>query len=297
MKLTWYIVTKYPQTAFVFRRKDSLRAVRFWSSIYLLAWVVLLSHAGLADSVPVHHQEGISHGFLVLRSIEGKILASGDLLQVVDGRQVTTEIIFHFKDGSLHQETAVFVQDQVFRLISDHLIQKGPSFPHPIDIFIDASKNQVKLHASEKGKSKDEDQSMELPEDLANGMLLTLLRNISPEAPETKVSMLSTSAKPRLVKLSITPRGERVFKIGGSSRKATDFGIHVEIGGIAGKVAPLIGKQPPDIHFWMSTGKSSTFVRMEGPLFEGGPIWRVELASPQIPDRSPKSSAMPRVKK
>ena len=90
----------------------------------------------------------------MLRSLDGKILASGDLIQVAKDDQVTSEIVFHFKDGSLHDETTVFSQDHTFRLLSDHLIQQGPSFPHPIDVLIDASKNKVTIHESDKRKRK-----------------------------------------------------------------------------------------------------------------------------------------------
>jgi len=69
-------------------------------------------------------------------------------------------------------------------------------------------------------------------------MILTLLKNVSPSSPETKVSMLAMSSKPRLVKLAITAREERAFSVAGSTRKATDFDIKIEIGGVAGAVAP-----------------------------------------------------------
>ena len=249
------------------------------------------ANLSIAEPVPVHHREGISHGFLVLRSLDGKILASGDLIQVVNENQITSEIVFHFKDGSIHDETTVFSQDHTFRLISDHLIQKGPSFPHPIDIFIDASKNEVTIHAEKKDKEKDKVQHLDLPEDVSNGVVLTLLRNISPSSPETKVSMLATSEKPKTVKLVITPIGERTFSVAGSMRKATDFDIKIEIGGVKGAVAPLVGKQPPDTHVWMSTGVSPTFVRSEGPLYEGGPIWRTDLAPLRVSDREVASQS------
>jgi hypothetical protein len=63
-------------------------------------------------------------------------------MQVVSGNQVTSEIVFQLRDGSLHDETTVFAQDHAFRWLPDHLIQKGPSFPDPIDIFIDAPKSE-----------------------------------------------------------------------------------------------------------------------------------------------------------
>src|SRR5207248_1204863 len=166
----------------------------------------------------------------------------------------------------------------------DHLIQQGPSFPHPIDILIDASKNEVTIHASDKGKEKDATQHIDLPEDASNEMILTLLKNISPSSPETKVSMLTSSSKPRLVKLSITARGERAFNVAGSTRKATDFDTKIEIAGVAGVIPPLVGKKAPDTHIWRSTRTSLTFVRSESSLYEGGPIWRTDLANLRISD-------------
>ena len=77
----------------------------------LLACAALLRPAMLpAEPVAVKNAEGLVHGFLVLRSTDGKILASGDLIQVARGDRVTTRLVFHFKDGSIHDETAVHSQ-------------------------------------------------------------------------------------------------------------------------------------------------------------------------------------------
>jgi hypothetical protein len=56
--------------------------------------------------------------------------------------------------------------------------------------------------------------------------------------------------------------------------------VKVEVGGIAGLLAPILGKQPPDSHVWILGGDAPAFVKSEGPMFLGGPIWRVELVSP-----------------
>jgi hypothetical protein len=165
------------------------------------------------------------------------------------------------------------------------------------DIVIDCLKNEITIHASDKGKEKDSIQHMDLPEDLADGIILTLLRNISPSTSETKVSMLTTSSKPRLIKLSITPKGERSFTAGGTTHKACDFTIHAEIGGVAGVVAPVIGKQPPDTHIWMSIGTIPTFVRFEGPLYDGGPILRADLSNLRISDGTNPQSTQKRPQK
>jgi hypothetical protein len=42
---------------------------------------------------------------------------------------VTSRLTFRFKDESLHDAIAVFSQADQFRLLTDHLVQKGPPFP------------------------------------------------------------------------------------------------------------------------------------------------------------------------
>jgi hypothetical protein len=124
---------------------------------------------------------------------------------------------------------------------------------------------------------------VELPRDLANGLVLTLLMNIRPQAPQMMLSMLAATPKSRLVKLAITRQGEDPFALGGSSRKATHYVMKVEIEGVAGLLAPLLGKQPPDTDVWILGGDAPAFVKLEGPLCIGGPIWRIELVSPIWP--------------
>ena len=257
------------------------RCVRSWSLIGLLTSAALLQPAGLpAESVPVRHMEGTVHGFLAVRTMEGETIAAGDLLQVVQGDRLVSNLIFHFKDGSVDDETTVFSQHHDFRLISDHHVQKGPSFPHPMDVLIDASSGQVTVRSYEDGKEKVETDHLDLQPDVANGLLLDLLKNIPPHAPETKVSYVAATPKPRLVKLSIKPEGEETFWAAGVRHSATRFTLKVELGGVAGIVAPVLGKQPKDTHVWIIGGKAPAFVRMEGQFYEGGPIWKIELTSP-----------------
>src|SRR5207249_9189558 len=85
------------------------------------------------EQVSVRHPEGLQHGFLALRTLEGKILADGELTQVAEGDRVTSHLTFRFKDGSLYQEASVFSQRGTFRLWSDRVIQKGPSFKQPME--------------------------------------------------------------------------------------------------------------------------------------------------------------------
>jgi hypothetical protein len=251
-----------------------------------LLFIAGLSGAGAlqAESVAVRHTEGLVRGFLVLRSLDsGAVIANGDLIQFARDDRVTSRLVFHFKDGSLQDETAVFSERRRFRLLSDHLVQRGPSFPHPMEVSIDATGGRVTVRHRDGDKEKVIDERMELPEDLANGMMVTLLKNISPDASSTTVSMLFATPKPQLVKLVITPMGKEPFSVGRASYKATRFNVKVEIGGLKGVLAKLLGKQPLDTSAWILGGEAPGFVRSEGQFYQDGPVWRIELAAPDYP--------------
>src|SRR5438132_8866794 len=96
-----------------------------------------------AEQVTVRHMEGLMHGFLALRTLDGKRLADGEMTQVAEGDRVTSRLIFRFRDGSLYDDTTIFFQRGAFRVLSDHLVQRGPSFKQPMETSIDASSGQV----------------------------------------------------------------------------------------------------------------------------------------------------------
>jgi hypothetical protein len=205
-------------------------------------------------------------------------------VQVARGDQVTSRTTFTYKDGSVDDETTVFSQRQSFKLISDHHIQKGPFFPHPMDFTIDARSGQVTVKTTGKdGKEVKYAEHMNLPLDVANGMVSQLIGNIKVGAQPTTVSLLVTTPKPRIVKLAISSVGEESFAIAGAAHKATHFGIQIQIGGFAGMVMPLVGKTPPNIEIWEVGGEAPTFLRETGPTFEDGPVMTIELASPEWP--------------
>jgi hypothetical protein len=245
----------------------------------LLICALLQPNALPADPVAVRHTEGLMHGFLVLQTLDGKPIADGQLTQDAHGDRVVDHLIFRFKDGSIYQDTTVFSQHQTFRLVSDHLIQRGPSFDRSLDMTIDASAGQVTIHTESDGRQKVMTQRMGLPPDLANGLLFTLLKDIQPTVPRTTVSMLTSTPEPRLVKLAILPQSEAPFSIGRFAHKARHYVVRVEIGGISGWLAHLLGKQPSDMHAWVLEGEAPAFVKFEGALYTGGPIWRIQLAS------------------
>jgi len=253
---------------------------RSWQALFILALTLCAVTALVADSVPVRRSQVTFHGFLVLKTPDGKSIASGDLIQVAHGDRVTSRLVFHFRDGSLDDDTAIFSQRKVFQLISDHHIQRGPSFPKGFDMLVTAATGQITVR-NEDGKTTQH--HLDLESDICNGLPLTLLLNLDPKGPPTRLSMVAPSSKPRLIHLLVTPEGEDPLSIGGIRHKATNYRLKIELGGVAGAIAPVLGKEPSDIHVWILGGDAPAFVKEEGQFYEGGPIWRIELISPVFP--------------
>jgi hypothetical protein len=255
------------------------------TALGLLICVFLFPALTLAQApVAVRYSQGLIHGFLVLRTLDGDTLADGDVSQVARGDRVTSRLAFHFKDGSVYEETVVFSQRHSFRLLADHLIQKGPAFPHPMDVSLNGLTGQIDIrYTDDDGKEKSINDRLKLSPDIANGLTLILLTNLPPDMQKTTWSMVATTPKPRIIKLVVTSSGDDPFTVGGTAYKAIHYVVKIDIGGVAGVVAPIIGKQPPDINVWVLHNDAPVFVKMEGPLYAGGPIWRIELASPVWP--------------
>lgn len=261
----------------------------------LLTCIILLLHHPMcaADPIPVRHLEGVTFGFLTLRNLDGEILAYGYLKQVAKpGHEIITDDLqFHFKDGSLYRDITKFTQRGTFRVISDQVTQKGPSFKQESESWIDVPSGKVTVRTVEKGKEKRTTKQMNLPPDISNGLLFTLVKNMDPAAPETTVSMVAPSDKPRIVKLRFTPAAEKEVKFGLFTFKAQHYVMKVKIEGAAGKIAPLVGKQPPDSNFWIIKSESPTFVEFEGPLSADGPVWRIEFAAPDVEQSEAKTDS------
>jgi hypothetical protein len=271
--------------------------VRFRILAILLISTGALSVA--ADSAPpvgarltaVRYKEGLVHGFLQLSTVDGVAIAAGDLNQVVRGDQVTSQVAFRFKDGSRQEETTVFSQRGEFRLTSYHLVQKGPSFKNPSDLSINCATGQVTIrYTDDDGKEKVASEHMKLPPELANGLIPTLLKNMRAGTPQLEAPMVVAGPKPRLVKIVAHTDGAGSFSLVGFNREAVHYVAKVELGGVAGVVAPIVGKQPPDSQIWIVGGEAPGFLKSEMPAYAGGPMWRIELVSPVWPQASASDS-------
>ena len=246
----------------------------------LLCFSLCTAIAG-ADPVPVKHMEGDVHAFLTIRDDAGKLIGYADEVNVRAGRSWRSRLTIHFRDGSLADETAVYTQGASLHLVSDHLVQKGPSFPKPTDMTIDTAKGLVTYHENKDGRDELKSDTMELPADLSNGIMPIVVQNLQHGSAEVKVGYVVMTPKPRLVKLAIHPEAKVSYYKAGISRTASHYRIHVEIGGVEGILAPIVGKEPPDLDAWVSMGEAPTFLKLHGFLFLGGPQWTLQLSSPE----------------
>lgn len=245
---------------------------------FVLSLVMVAVASG--QEVKVRLRDGSARGFLVLRSETGAILASGEFSQIPQGDQIKARLVFHFKDGSLYEETTVYSQKSTFRLISDRLVQRGRTFPEPCEMTIDARSQTVSMRALSNPGQEAKTEHMDIPPDLSNGLLFNLIKNLQSNAPEVKVSYLAATSKPRMVKLAITMEKEDHFTVAGRRIKAAEWNVKAELGGLTGIVAPMIGKQPPDTHVWIAENGVPEIVRVDTTLYVGGPVWSIQSASP-----------------
>ena len=255
---------------------------RTTAGLLILMAALLWQRPLAAAPVPVRFAEGSLHGFLTLSTPAGVLIASGDLLQIVRDGEVRSRLVFHFKDGSVHDETAVFTQRNVFTLQSYHLVQRGPVFPEDTEISMEraSGKYQVKTRARKDGREKVLDGKIDLPLDTYNGMALTVVKNLSSGAGET-VHMIAFTPAPKLIRLELVPAGDHKILVGGSERSATHYVLKPILGIWLKLFASLLGRMPPDNHAWIVTADVPAFVMFEGPLYMNGPVWRIELTSPR----------------
>ena len=242
-----------------------------------------LVHAANAEPVAVRLVEGNYRAFLVVRTLEGAAIAHGEQSQKPAGRVVQTRLQLKFKDGSLHEETVAYTQAKVFRVERYRLVQRGPSFP-TMDVAFDRKAGQYKaVTQSKKGEEeKTASGAFEIPADVYNGMTATLLKNLQGGA-RAAAQMMAFTPKPIVIKMDLSTEGEDRISVGGHVKKVNRHLVKLDIGGLKGAVATLIGKDPPDLRYWLVQGDVAVFARFEGPMFLNGPVLRIEQTTVQWP--------------
>jgi len=215
---------------------------------------------------------------MVARSEDGKPIASGEFSQVVQGDEVTMRLTYHFVDGSIDDETTTYTQQGTFRLVRNHHIQKGPFFTKPIDFTIEAATGIMTSRTIDKnGKIHVESKHMDLPDDLANGFVGTLLLNVPHNTTPFRVRMLAPVGGGRLIRLLISPEDEQTVHLAGQTFKATVFRIHPELGGTVRVIARLIGLLPKDVMVWVLEGEEPAVALIVGQFGGYGPVVNSDL--------------------
>jgi hypothetical protein len=162
--------------------------------------------------------------------------------------------------------------------VRNHHIQNGPFFRRPIDFTVEAATGIVTSRTMDKnGKTHVESKHMNLPADLSNGFVGTLLLNVPHNTTPFRVGMLAPVGGGRLVRLLISPEDEQTVHLAGQTLKATVFRIHPELGGIVGLIAKLLGLQPKDVMVWVLEGEEPAVAVIVGQLGGYGPVVSSEL--------------------
>jgi hypothetical protein len=244
------------------------------------AWLVTMVGmmavgAGIASAEPVavRYTEGVTRGFPVLRDAGGAILAHGDLAQVTSGDRVQSRLVFRFRDGSLYDEAVTFSQRDVFTLITYRIVQHGPSFPESLEASVDrlTGRYHVRYRADEDSPEEVLSGKTELPADVSNGLLGTLLKNLEPGKSQI-VSIVAFTPQPRAVKMLLHPMAAEPVTMAGMPVPATRYHIKPQLG----LMASLLVTDLPDVKTWIAQGEAPAFLRFEGPLYMQGPVWRID---------------------
>jgi len=181
----------------------------------------------------------------------------------------------------------VFSQSKVFTLLSYRLQQRGPSFPEEMEISVDREPDRSRYKVTSRragGEAETATGEIELPPDVYNGMFIMLLKNLAKGGAET-VHVLAFTPKPTLVQVELTPQAAETVAAGERRVPVTHYVLKPKLGLLRGVAAALFRKTPPDYHCWIVTADLPAFVAIDGPLYTGGPIWRVETVSPRGPAR------------
>ena len=248
----------------------------------ILLLLLLIPTIGFAASVATRRKQEPMRQKFVVESADGKVIANAEEVTVAEGDHMKSDLAFRFLDGSLDEQITTFTQSGVFRLINDHHVQKGSSFPAPLDMTIDVPTGTVTWHVPKGGKDTVMTQHLKLPEDLANGLVPLLVENVPPGSAGLRVSWIAIAMmKPILITLAVQP--DHSSNTAPALSHASRYFLHAELHGLTYYLASLFNKQPADLHVWVTDGVQPSFLRLQGPFYQNGPVWTVESLGPEMP--------------
>ncbi|HET9480981.1 MAG TPA: hypothetical protein VFP98_04425 [Candidatus Polarisedimenticolia bacterium] len=164
-------------------------------------------------------------------------------------------------------------------------MQRGPAFDEDIEASLERATGRyhVTSRNHKTGKEAVLEGTIELPADVYNGLILTVVKDLPIGASET-VHFVAFAPEPRLIKLAVEPAGEQQVLVGHLAKTAVHYVLKPQLGMWLTLFATVLGRMPPDVHVWILKDDVPAFVRFEGPLYPTGPVWRIQLSSPRWPD-------------
>lgn len=249
----------------------------------VVAIAALMSMPAEAAPVEVRFPEHATHGYLLVQTLAGETIGQGEMTQVIgDGNLIENRLVFHFKDGSLHNEKVAFSQQGVFTLISYRLVQQGPSFPKQLSVSIDRNTAEYSVRSKASVQEKEDvlDGQVVLPQDIYNGMLITVSKNLQ-KGKNGMVSILAFTPAPQIINVQLLAVDMGSVHIGELPSKATQYVFKPQIGMLQKLLGKAAGKLPAHFQYdcWIMVNETPSFVKFEGPLQLMGPTVRIEPAA------------------
>jgi hypothetical protein len=261
------------------------RMAMFHGRVHAAAALLLSATTAAAAPMAVRYPEGPAHAFLVLSDPGGAAKAYGATSQAVrSGGEIESRLTFHFADGSLHDETVRFSQKRVFRLESYALEQRGAEFPEETALRFDrrSGRYHVRRRKGPAGEWETDGGAIALPGDLGNGLTTILLKNL-PDSGRATVGYLAFTPTPRVLRMQLGRDGTEPFHVGPLRHTATRHRVRLELTGVVGALATVLGRQPEDVFAWLVRERDAPGVlRVQGPLYAAGPSWRFEVTPPRF---------------
>lgn len=241
--------------------------------VILLCWQTLQ-----AAQVKVRTPAGSAHYSLTLYSQQGTLLARGEVIRTILGKDVEKRMVIHFNDGSLYDEKVSFSQQGFYIMQHYNLVRSGPTFPDGYNIQIDRASGKYSLDITphKGGQKKSLGGKLNWPDDLYEGMIPEIVTDLAKGQSET-IHYAVFTPSPKLIKLEILPQDSEKVQIGGKEEETIKYELKAKLGGVTRFLAKVAGRKVPPFHAWVANGSAPLLVRFEGELYYNGPVWRLDL--------------------
>src|SRR3954470_9808660 len=78
--------------------------------LFILLLSFFIGSSAFSEPATVRYIEGVQHGLLTLRDMQGKKIADGEMLQQVEKSYIKGRLVLRFRDGSYYLDDANFTQ-------------------------------------------------------------------------------------------------------------------------------------------------------------------------------------------